>query len=99
MFSVPTFYARMLRADLPRDTFRSVRACVSAGERLPPEIYTAWRDRFGIEILDGLGATETIFMVLANAPGRSRPGATGMPVPGTEARLLDGEGRLVPDGA
>jgi benzoate-CoA ligase len=99
MFSVPTFYARMLRADLPRDTFRSVRACVSAGERLPPEIYTAWRERFGVEILDGLGATETIFMVLANAPGRSRPGATGVPVPGTEARLLDGEGHPVPDGA
>jgi 4-hydroxybenzoate-CoA ligase/benzoate-CoA ligase len=98
-FSVPTFYARMLRADVPRDAFQSVRVCVSAGERLPPEIYTGWRERFGVEILDGLGATETIFMVLSNRPGHSRAGATGTPVPGTEARLLDADGREVPDGA
>jgi benzoate-CoA ligase family protein len=97
-FSVPTFYARMLRAELPRETFRSVRACVSAGERLPADVYDAWRARFGVEILDGLGATETIFMVLANRPGASRAGSTGVVVPGTEARLLDTDGRLVPDG-
>lgn len=98
-FSVPTLYARLLRADLPPQTFRSVRACVSAGERLPPEVYGAWRERFGVEILDGLGATETIFMVLSNRPGQSRAGATGTPVPGTAVRLLDAEGCEVPDGA
>src|SRR5919108_2944408 len=97
-FSVPTFYARMLRAELARDTFRSVRACVSAGERLPTELYEAWRARFGVEILDGLGATETIFMVLSNRPGKSRAGSAGVPVPGTEVRLLDAEGRAVADG-
>ncbi len=97
-FSVPTFYGHLLRADLPADAFRSVRACVSAGERLPPELYFAWRKRFGVELLDGLGATETIFMVLANQPGRSRAGAAGPVVPGTEARLLDGEGRPVAEG-
>jgi len=97
-FSVPTFYGRLLRADLPRDAFASVRACVSAGERLPAELYEAWRERFGVEILDGLGATETIFMVLANRPGRSRAGSAGTPVPGTEVRLLDARGRPVPDG-
>jgi 4-hydroxybenzoate-CoA ligase len=97
-FSVPTFYGRLLRADLPDDAFRSVRACVSAGERLPSELYFAWRERFGVEMLDGLGATETIFMVLANRPGRSRAGSAGQPVPGSEARLLDGAGRVTPDG-
>jgi len=97
-FSVPTFYARLLRAELPPDTFASVRACVSAGERLPAEIYRAWQTRFGVEILDGLGATETVFMVLSHRPGQSRPGSTGTPVPGTEARLLDGDGRPVGDG-
>ncbi|HEY3066709.1 MAG TPA: benzoate-CoA ligase family protein [Methylomirabilota bacterium] len=97
-FSVPTFYARLLRADLPRDTFRSVRHAVSAGEALPAQIAKEWRDRFGVEILDGLGATETIFMVLSNRPGASRAGTVGTPVPGTEARLLDGEGREVADG-
>src|SRR5919108_2857127 len=97
-FSVPTFYARMLRAELARDTFRSVRACVSAGERLPTGLYEAWRARLGVEILDGLGATETIFMVLSNRPGASRAGSAGTVVPGTDARVLDADGRPVPDG-
>ncbi|HET7343978.1 MAG TPA: benzoate-CoA ligase family protein, partial [Methylomirabilota bacterium] len=97
-FSVPTFYRRLLQARLPRDTFRSVRACVSAGEPLPAELYTAWRERFDVDVLDGLGATETIFMVLSNRPGRSRAGAAGVPVPASEVRLLDAEGRPVADG-
>ncbi|MBI2216712.1 MAG: benzoate-CoA ligase family protein [Candidatus Rokubacteria bacterium] len=97
-FSVPTVYARLLRAELPRDAFAGVRHCVSAGERLPAELYTAWRERFGAEILDGLGATETIFMVLSNRPSRSRPGSSGKPVPGSEVRLADAEGREVADG-
>jgi len=92
-FSVPTFYGHLLRADLPRDTFRSVRACVSAGERLPVEVYEAWRQRFGVEILDGLGMSETIFMVLSNRPGKSRAGSAGTPVPGTDVRLLDADGQ------
>ena len=97
-FSVPTMYARLLRADLPPDAFATVRACVSAGERLPAEIYEAWRARFGLEILDGIGATETIFMVLSNRLGQSRPGSSGVPVPGTEARVVDADGRPVADG-
>ena len=97
-FSVPTLYARLLRADLPPDTFASARACVSAGEPLPGQIYDAWRERFGLPILDGLGATETVFMVLSNRPGQSRRASTGWPVPGTEARLADAEGRAVADG-
>jgi benzoate-CoA ligase family protein len=97
-FSVPTFYGRLLRARLPADAFRSVRACVSAGERLPAELYEAWRARFGVEILDGLGASETIFMVLSNRPGKSRAGSAGVPAPGTEVRLLDADGRAVSDG-
>jgi acyl-coenzyme A synthetase/AMP-(fatty) acid ligase len=88
----------LLHAGLSAETFSSARLCVSAGERLPAELCTAWRQRFGVEILDGIGATETIFMVLSNRPGRSRPGSSGEPVPGTEARILDAEGRPVPDG-
>jgi benzoate-CoA ligase family protein len=98
-FSVPTMYARLLDADLPADTFACARACVSAGERLPTEVYRAWRARFGVEILDGIGATETIFMMLSSRLGRSRAGSTGMPVPGTEARLLDVDGAPVAGGA
>lgn len=97
-FSVPTVYSRLLHADLPAETFASARVCISAGERLPATLYTAWRERFGVEILDGVGATETIFMVLSSRPGLSRPGSSGGPVPGTETRILDPEGRAVPDG-
>ena len=97
-FSVPTVYARLLRSDLPADTFRSARLCVSAGERLSADLYEAWRARFGVELLDGIGATETVFMVLSNRPGQSRAGTSGLPVPGTEARLLDPEGHPVADG-
>lgn len=97
-FSVPTFYAHLLRSELPATTFASVRCAVSAGERLPEEIYHAFRARFGVEILDGLGATETIFMVLSNRPGQSRAGSSGTPVPGTDVRLLGPDGAPVADG-
>jgi benzoate-CoA ligase family protein len=97
-FSVPTVYARLLRADLPADAFRSVRLCVSAGERLPAEVYRAWTDRFGVEILDGIGATETVFIFVSNRAGRCRAGTTGTPVSGSEIRLLDAEGQPVADG-
>src|SRR5262249_14232637 len=97
-FSVPTFYAHLLRADLPRDTFGSARLCVSAGERLPEEIHRAWADRFGVEILDGMGTTETIFMVLSNRPGQRRPGASGVPVPGPEVELRRADGAATADG-
>ena len=97
-FSVPTFYARLLASDLDAATFGSVRSAVSAGERLPEDIYHRWRERFGGEIVEGLGATETIFMAVSNVPGRSVAGTVGRPVPGTEARLLDSEGREVGDG-
>ena len=98
LYSVPTFYARLLRADLPQDTFRSLRCAISAGERLPPEIYEAFKNKFGVEILDAIGTTESMDMVLANRPGKVRPGSSGTPIPGTEVRLLDAAGREVADG-
>lgn len=99
LFSVPTFYARLLRSDLPPALFRSLRLCVSAGERLPAELFAAWQARFGVPIVDGLGVTETIFIFLSNRPDRPRPGCSGYEVPGTRARILDAEGQPVPDGA
>ena len=95
LFSVPTFYAHLVRSALPAQTFASLRCAVSAGERLPEEIYHAFRARFGVEILDGVGATETIFMFLANRPGQSRAGSAGTPVPGTDVRLLGPDGEEV----
>ena len=78
--------------------FSSVRRCVSAGEALPEAIYTRWRERFGVEILDGIGTTELLHIFLSNPPGRAKPGSTGLAVPGYEARIVDDEGLPVPQG-
>ena len=96
-FAGPTFFAALLAADLPEDTFRSVRLCVSAGEALPATLYRRFTERFGVEVLDGIGSTEALHIFLSNAPGAVRPGTSGTPVPGYDIELRDEQGRLVPD--
>jgi benzoate-CoA ligase family protein len=99
-FSVPTFYAALLREldSGGQADFASVRLAVSAGEPLPAEIFERFRDRFGIEILDGIGSTEMLHMFISARPGETRPGSCGREVPGYEARILDDAGRPAPDG-
>jgi len=97
-FAAPTAYAAMLAADLPADTFASVRLGVSAGESFPADLYQRFTDRFGIEILDGIGSTEALHIFLSNRPGRVRPGTTGEVVPGYELRIEDAAGEPVADG-
>ena len=97
-FGVPTFYAALLGADLPAETFDSVRVAVSAGEPLPAEIHRRFGERFGVEILDGIGTTEILHIFVSNRPGHSVPGTSGVPVEGYEVELRDAEGRPVPDG-
>jgi benzoate-CoA ligase family protein len=97
-FAVPTFYAALLAADLPRDTFASVRLAVSAGEPLPGGILERFRDRFGVDVLDGLGTTEALHIFISNRPGDIRPGTTGFVVPGYRVRLVDDDGEPVPPG-
>jgi benzoate-CoA ligase len=94
-FGVPTLYAAMLQVkDAERRyDLSSLRLCVSAGEALPEEIYRRWGERFGVEMLDGIGTTEILHVFLSNRPGRVRPGSTGQPVPGYEAVVVDDEGR------
>jgi len=99
-FGVPTLYAAMLsvkEAERRFDT-SSLRLCVSAGEALPEELYTRWRERFGVEIIDGIGTTEILHIFLSNRPGGSRAGSSGLPVPGYDARVVDDEGRPIPQG-
>src|SRR5438445_3659442 len=91
-FSVPTSYAALLAADLPADAFSSVRLAVSAGEALPADVFQRFRDRFGVEILDGIGSTEMTHIFISNRPGSAVPGASGTPVAGYQARLVDDEG-------
>jgi benzoate-CoA ligase family protein len=93
-FSVPTFYASLLRESekgLALD-FSSVRLAVSAGESLPAEIFEQFRKRFGIEILDGIGSSEMLHIFLSSRPGDARAGSCGREVPGYEARILDDAG-------
>ncbi|MGH7418731.1 MAG: benzoate-CoA ligase family protein, partial [Candidatus Rokuibacteriota bacterium] len=99
-FGVPTLYAGMLAVKEAERRFdlSSLRLCVSAGEALPEEIYARWRERFGVEIIDGIGTTEILHIFLSNRPGAARPGSTGLPVPGYEAIIVDDEGRPVPQG-
>jgi len=99
-FGVPTLYAAMLQVKEAEQRYdlSSLRLCVSAGEALPEELYRRWRDRFGVDILDGIGTTEILHIFLSNRPGQIRPGSTGLPVPGYEAILVDDEGRPVPQG-
>jgi benzoate-CoA ligase len=99
-FGVPTLYAAMLQIPDAEKRFdlSSLRVCVSAGEALPEELYKRWGERFGVEILDGIGTTEILHIFLSNRPGRARPGSTGLPVPGYEAAIVDDEGRPVPRG-
>ena len=88
-FGVPTFYSALLAADLPPDTFSSVRQAVSAGEPLPAVLFERFRDRFGVEILDGIGSTEALHIFLSNRPGQVVPGTTGVAVPGYDLEIRD----------
>ncbi len=94
-FAVPTFYSSLLASDLPHDTFASVRQGVSAGEALTPVLFNRFRDRFGVEVLDGVGSTEALHIFLSNRPGEARPGSSGVPVPGYEVQLRDDAGAVI----
>jgi len=96
-FGVPTAYAAMLAADGPR-TLGAVRRCVSAGEPLPAAIFTRWKERFGVEILDGIGSTEALHIYISNRPGGARPGSSGEVVPGYQVRVVDEAARDLPPG-
>ena len=97
-FGGPTYYAALLGAGLPADTFTGVRACVSAGEAFPASLLERFTATFGVEMLDGIGSTEMLHIFISNRPGRVRPGTSGEVVAGYEARIQDDDGRPVPDG-
>ncbi len=94
-FGVPTFYAALLQEfnrGLAVD-LSSVRLAVSAGEPLPAEVFAQFRERFGIEILDGIGSTEMLHIFISNRPGNARAGRCGTPVANYEVRIADDSGR------
>ena len=99
-FGVPTLYAAMLQASDTGQSqdLSSLRLCLSAGEPLPGELFLRWRERFGVEILDGIGSTEILHIFLSNRAGHVRPGSSGTPVPGYELRITDERGVELPQG-
>jgi acyl-coenzyme A synthetase/AMP-(fatty) acid ligase len=97
-FAGPTFFANMLRAELPADVMAGIRLAASAGEALPAALYTRWTSHFGPDILDGIGMTEMLHIFLSNRDGGVRPGTTGVAVPGYDLRLLDENGHEVEPG-
>jgi benzoate-CoA ligase family protein len=95
-FGTPAFYATFLAsAVLPARDQVTFRRCVSSGDTLPPEVGRRWSERFGCDIVDGLGSTEMMTVFLSNRPGEVRYGTSGKPVPGYEVRLVDDEGVVV----
>jgi benzoate-CoA ligase len=98
-YGVPTLYAAMLASpELPRRDELRMRRCVSAGEALPEHVGRRWTERFGVEILDGLGSTEMLQMYLSNRPGEVRYGSAGKAVPGYAIRIVDEQGNPVAPG-
>jgi benzoate-CoA ligase family protein len=97
-FAGPTFFANMLRAELPGDALGPVRLAASAGEAMPAALYHRWTGHFGVDIIDGIGMTEMLHIFLSNRVGNVVPGTTGIAVPGYDLRIVDEDGREVPAG-
>jgi 2-aminobenzoate-CoA ligase len=97
MFTAPTSY-RVLAAQGAMLRQTPLRQCVSAGEALPAATRKLWREATGIELIDGIGATELLHIFVSADEAHARPGATGVAVPGYVAQVQDDDGRPVPVG-
>jgi benzoate-CoA ligase len=95
LYGTPSFWGPLLASGVPDDAFATVRQGVSAGEALPPRMFHRMLERFGVEILDGIGSTEMLHIFVSNRPGQVHPGSSGTPVPGYDVELRDTEGRLI----
>jgi 2-aminobenzoate-CoA ligase len=97
IFTAPTAYRAML-TKIGEHDLSSLRRCISAGETLPAATYHAWKAATGLDLMDGIGATEMLHIFIAAPLERLRPGATGLVVPGYEAKVIDAAGREQPRG-
>jgi acyl-coenzyme A synthetase/AMP-(fatty) acid ligase len=96
-FGAATGYAGMLvdPACAPEKGSQRLRLCISAGEALPEHVGLKWRERYGVDILDGIGSTEMLHIFCSNVPGQVVRGSTGRPVPGYELRIVDEDGAVL----
>jgi 4-hydroxybenzoate-CoA ligase len=99
-FGVPTLFSAMLNDEALKEMRcgNRLRICTSAGEALPESVGNAWRSRFNVDILDGVGTTELLHIFLSNAPDDIKYGTSGRPVPGYQVRLVSEAGNDVADG-
>jgi benzoate-CoA ligase len=98
LFSTPVMYRNLLREGAPGNpAFRAIRHFVAAGEKLPESLYDEWLEVCGKPILDGVGASETVFLFLLNQPNDSMGGSSGKPVPWAELRLVNDDGSDITD--
>ncbi len=97
LFTAPTSY-RAMAPLVAQHELSSLRKCISAGEALPAATRKLWRDVSGIELIDGIGATELLHIFISHDEQHAKPGATGLPVPGYQACILGEEGQVLPAG-
>ena len=95
-YAVPTFYAAFLASPgAPQRLELKLRACVSAGEALPVDVGRRWKERYGVDILDGIGSTEMLHIFLTNRVDDVKYGTSGKPLPGYDLRIVDDGGAEV----
>jgi len=98
-YGVPTLYAALLASpEFPARDALGLRICTSAGEALPIEIGRRWKEKTGVDILDGIGSTEMLHIFLSNRADALRYGTTGKAVPGYALKLVDEQGNAVEPG-
>ncbi|WBU55692.1 AMP-binding protein [Paracoccus sediminicola] len=97
-FTAPTAYRVMMQAMEEGADLSSLRMAVSAGETLPAPVYEEWIDKTGKPLLDGIGSTEMLHIFISNRLGDSKPGCTGKPLRGYEAKVIGADGAELPRG-
>jgi 2-aminobenzoate-CoA ligase len=99
LFTAPTSY-RAIAVGSAGDSLQhsSLRKCVSAGEALPAATRALWKQATGIELIDGIGATEMLHIFISHDEAGARPGATGKAVPGYVACVMGDDGQPLPAG-
>jgi benzoate-CoA ligase family protein len=100
LYNAPTGYAAILAMEdfTEKYDLSSLRLCVSAGEALPASIWHGWKERTGLDIIDGIGSTEVWHIFISNHPDDIRPGSSGKPVPGYGVKIVDENGNEAPRG-
>jgi long-chain acyl-CoA synthetase len=100
LFAVPSMYGALLHLkNASAEDFRHIYAAISGGEPLSPTIREKFQQRFGVELLEGYGLTETCGPICVNVPQAKRGGSVGRMLPGASARFVDDDGNMLPQGA